>query len=324
MKKLICLLLTLLILTGCVSDSYQEHIFYDYFDTVITIRSYANDSTDDFNNNISKIDNILYRWNSELDVYEDHEYEGLYKLNENAGISPIKVSTELMEFLKYSKEVYTMTNGKTNVMAGALIKLWKEAIVNNGPLPDEELIKESINHISIDSLVLDEENSTAYISDPLASIDAGAIGKGYVSKVIVEELGDLIDGYSLGLGGNITVVGTKASGAEWSVGIKDPFSDTNEPITTFELSDGCSVTSGNYERYFDYDGQRYHHIIDPDTGYPDMRYASITVKCKDPALADSFTTALFSMSIEEGKELTKDLDFEITWITVDGEIVNYN
>lgn len=321
MKKVLILLL-LICLTGCkTSDTYEKY-YYTYFDTVSVIKSYSSDDEKTFNDKCNQIEKLLLKYHNYFDTFNDHDVNGLYKLNENAGKKAIKIDEELFTFLKFDKDIYYKTNGKTNIMMGSLTSIWKDSI-NNKTLPNDEELEDASKHMDIESLVLDEENMTAYISDEKARIDVGSISKGYVCNLI-KEMELELDGYSISLGGNVLLIGKKNDGTLYKVGIKDPFKE-NSILEKFELSDTSLVTSGNYERYFEKDGVKYHHIIDPSSLYPSMYYASVTVIYPDSALCDGLSTALFSLSVKDGEEILKQYpDIRVIWVYLDGTVEHYN
>ena len=124
----------------------------------------------------------------------------------------------------------------------------------------------------------------------------------------------------MNIGGNIRIIGTKPDGSGWLTGIKDPQNTSNYAIY-LNLANTSCVTSGVYERYFTVDGVRYHHIIDKDTLMPSAYFTSLTVLTEDSGLADALSTALFSMSYEDGLKIVNSLDgVEVLWIFADGEI----
>ena len=320
MKKILVLLL-IICLFGCESNETYEKYYYSYFDTVSLVKSYSNDDEKAFNQKADKIESILNKYHNLLDTFEDHDVNGLYKINQLAGKESVIVDRELFDLLKFGKEIYSITNGKTNVMMGSVTKIWKSAI-SDEKLPDDDLLQEAGKHISIDSLILNEDDLSVYISDEYSLIDVGSIAKGYVCDVIKEELGDELDGYSISLGGNILLIGNKYDGTDFKIGIKDPFKE-NSLAKTLTVSNTSLVTSGNYERYFDLDGIRYHHIVDPDTSYPSMYYASVTVVYEESKICDALSTALFLMSIEDGKKILENYPgISVTWIDLEGNIVN--
>jgi thiamine biosynthesis lipoprotein len=161
------------------------------------------------------------------------------------------------------------------------------------------------------------------ISDPEASIDVGALGKGYATQKAAEYLiEEKAEGYVLNIGGNIRIIGTKPDGTGWLTGIRNPQGTEQDYCISLRLKNTACVTSGVYERYFTVDGLRYHHIIDKDTLYPAAGFASLTVLTEDSGLADGLSTALFCMSYEEGKALVDSLEgVEALWIFDDGKIL---
>jgi thiamine biosynthesis lipoprotein len=335
-KRLFCLLIIigqLTLLVGCPNSvkeiKPQGMMYFSFFDTVSTIYSYAGDDADDFKKNCDEVSVILEEYHKLFDIY--NEYSGinnLCTLNKNAGGEPLVVDEKLIEFLLYTKEMYVLTNGKSNVMLGPVLKLWHDAreLASTDPskasIPNIELLQEAAKHSTFDSLEINEENNTIRISDPKASIDVGAIGKGYATEKAAQYLENKkCTSYVLNIGGNIRIIGTKVNGDGWVTGIKNPL-DTETYAFYTNLSDTSCVTSGDYERYFTVNNEKYHHIIDPVTLMPSNYFSSITVITKDSGLADTLSTALFCMSYEEGLELVEKLEgVEVLWIYKNGEQV---
>ena len=161
MKKLFLVVLLLITLCGCKSNIENEVYFYSYFDTVSLIKSYKDDKTT-FDKKVNDIEKIMHRYHEMLDIFDDHDVMGLYKLNEYAGEKEIVVDDDLFEFLVFAKDIYYKTNGKTNVMMGALTSIWKRAISDEA-LPDEIELKRVSEHIDINSLVLDDDKHNSFI-----------------------------------------------------------------------------------------------------------------------------------------------------------------
>ena len=303
--------------------------FFEYFDTVSYVYSYAGDGTETLDENCEIVGDILSEYHKLFDIY--YEYSGINNLctvNKNAGGEPIEVSPKLIEFLKYAEELYTLTNGKMNIMMGSVLKLWHDertyAASNpqSAKIPTNEALIEASKYVGFEFLEIDEENNTVRITDKNARIDVGALGKGYATEKAAQALiAKGVEHYVLNIGGNIRIIGTKVNGESWKTGIKNPKNPNYEYSAYLNLADTSCVTSGDYERYFTVDGKKYHHIIDGETNMPAEYFSSITVICKDSGLADALSTALFCMSYEDGLTLVESIDgVGALWIGRDGEV----
>lgn len=348
MKKIISVLLltslilsAILCLTGCgeggKSNKYKtlsKTVSYSYFNTVSQISSYGDTSKAEFEDYVKTVDETLGYYHKLFDIYYEYSgFDNIKTINKNAGQNPVKVDKELVDFLLYCKELYTLTRGKTNVMLGSVLKIWHdvrdEANENLGylaqsDLPSAEALSEANGHTSIDSLVINEEECTVYISDAKASLDVGAVAKGYVVEILYNKLKAAgADSLVLNIGGNIRTIGLKPDGEEWVSGITDPDSSSDSTFKCkISLGEGSIVTSGDYERYFVVGDKKYHHIIDPDTLMPAAYFSAVSIITKDSALADALSTALFCMSYEEGLELIKSIGgVEVIWIDTDYNMI---
>ena len=306
----------------------QGKVYFSYFDTASYIYSYAGDSPEQFDENCRALSNLLNDYHQLFDIY--HEYtdvNNLCTINRQAGGEPVKVDSRLIEFLQYAKYLYDETDGEMNVMLGPVLKIWHEARTlaldepDKATVPELTLLQKANEHTDISLLEIDTEASTVRISDPDASIDVGALGKGYATEMAARWLEKQnISAYVLNIGGNIRIVGTRPDGTGWTAGIKDPDNPQSDMARKLSIANVACVTSGNYERFYTVDGVRYHHIVDKDTLFPSEHFASVTVITPDSALADGLSTALFCMTVEEGMALAERLgNVEVLWITDSGE-----
>ena len=342
-KKLLSAVLSvslLLLLTSCdilKRDGNEEGTeprgvtYYEYFATVSSVQSFGGDSEENFAAVTEKVQTMLSEYNNLYDIYR--EYSGINNLktvNDNAGVAPVEVDARIIDLLKFGLEAYELTNGEVNIMMGSVLRLWHDAREGDGEgnhvLPTDDQLVLADTHTKIDSLVIDEAAGTVYISDPEASIDVGAIAKGYATERIAEAL--IADtslstgGYALNIGGNIRLIGDKC-GKNFKIGITNPDKSSDEPyVAMVAVSDTSVVTSGDYERYFSVDGVRYHHVIDKDTLKPSVYFHSVTVITEDSALADALTTALFSMHINDGHALVESMaGVEAMWVGTNDTLV---
>ena len=293
------------------------------FNTVSYIYSYKGDEQADFTTNSNAAFELLEEYHKLFDIY--YEYSGVVNLctiNKTAGGEPLVVEQKMIDFLLYAKEIYTLTNGETNVMLGSVLKLWHDAREKKNYVPSIDELRSANAYTSIDLLEINDENNTVRITDSNARIDVGALGKGYATEKVAQLLETMgCTSYVLNFGGNIRIIGTKQDGTGWNTGIRNPFGTTQYSMY-LNISNTSCVTSGDYERYYEYEGKKYHHIIDKDTLMPAEHFSSITILTKDSGLADALSTALFSMPYEEGRALVDSLEgVDAIWISRDGTIV---
>ncbi len=322
MKRIIALLLTAaLLLGGCRAVPVKEQkqytaTFLTLFDTVTTVVGTA-ETEEAFQKEAQKVHDALLRYHRLFDIY--HAYDGIANLktvNDQAGKSPVTVDRAIIDLLTDCKDYYAKTDGKTNVMMGSVLRLWHEARTKgvddpqNARLPAADALKAAADHIAIEALEIDAEASTVYIRDAAASLDVGAVAKGWATERVAREAPD---GMLISVGGNVCATGPKAVGTPWVIGISDP-ADSSRNCHTLYVERGAVVTSGDYQRTYTVNGTPYHHIIDPQTQYPATLWHSVTVVAADSALADALSTALFLLPLEEGKALAAACDVDVLWI----------
>lgn len=333
LSVLLCVFVLLLSMGSCASKSdvkepqTQARSFYEYFDTVSVIFSYKGDTQSEFEKNCAEVENILKEYHQLFDIYYEYaDINNLKTINKNAGVSPVKVDRKLIDFLLYCKEIYEITNGETNIAMGSVLKLWHNARENAEydpenariPSPDELLL--ASGHTDIDSIIINEENSTVFISDPEVSIDVGAIGKGYATEMAAQHLiAKGVTSYVLNIGGNIRAIGEKVTKNGWITGITNPDKTSDEAfVCRVIIKDTSLVTSGDYERFYFVDGIKYHHIIDKDTNMPSKHFTSVSIIAEDSGLADALSTALFCMSYEDGVKLINKIgNVDVIWVFPD-------
>lgn len=227
------------------------------------------------------------------------------EINENAGEKPVKVSKDIYDLLKKSRDYSEESKGGFNLTIGAITQLWRIGF-DDARKPSQDEIDEALKHIDYNKIEFDDDEQTVYLEDEDMIIDLGAIAKGYIADEAVAVLKDHnVESAIVDLGGNIFVVGHSNRGENeaWNVGIQDPNNDRGAVLGTIEESDKTIVTSGIYERYLEEDGETYHHIFDSKTGYPyDNDIASATVITDKSIDGDGLTTVIFDKGVKEGLE----------------------
>lgn len=271
MKKFLPLFMLLALVTlfsSCTETKVTRQSFA--FDTVLNITA-----DEKYNEEISEAfrmcqgyEKVFSRTNKESE---------LYKINNKVSVLPSK---EIKEVLEFSLDMSKKTDGAFDVTVAPLVDLW-DVNKRTAPPSSEEIekAKENVGYENI---------SSAPFSLGKASLDMGAVAKGYIADRLVDYFKEKgADDVIIDLGGNVALVG------EHSVGIRNP-KKPDEVFAVIHLKDKSAVTSGAYQRYFDYEGKRYHHIIDPRTGYPsDGDILSVTVVSPSSMVADALSTSIY-------------------------------
>ena len=315
-----------LLLTGCAlpgkkKQQYQA-TYLDVFDTVTCITAQS-DSEDAFWEQAGQIHDRLLNYHRLVDIY--HDYEGLNNLktvNDHAGLGPVEVDGEMIRLLKDCRDYYELTDHAVNVAMGSVRSLWHAARTagladpDHAALPDMNALKEAAGHTSFDTVVIDREAGTVYLTDPKQRLDVGAIAKGWTAQRVSQLLPE---GYMLNVGGNVCTRGTKPDGSKWNIAVQSPNAG-EENLCVVSLAGQSLVTSGDYQRSYTVDGKNYHHIIDPDTLMPSAYWRSVSILCDDSGLADCLSTALFLLPMEEGKALAERFGAEVMWVDAEMNI----
>jgi len=219
----------------------------------------------------------------------------------------IKIDPDTFCVLKTAKKYFELSGGSFDMTVAPLSALWRDSI-HNKTLPSEDTIQDLIKVVSGTDMILDEKNSLAKINK-CQSIDLGGIGKGYAADIALKAYKERgIKSAFINLGGNVHTLGEKTNGEPWMVGIQDPRHVRGINIAALRICDRSVVTSGDYEKYFEMGNKRYHHIIDPKTGYPaNSDLISATVVSPSSMEADALSTAVFILGLEEGMELIEKI-----------------
>jgi thiamine biosynthesis lipoprotein len=222
------------------------------------------------------------------------------EINRQAGKRPVKVPPELMEVLVMARRVSGRTDGAFDITVGAF-KGWRFN-PENPAMPSAQEITAALPLVDYRHVMLDEKNRTVLLKQPGMRIDLGGIAKLYILNAGMQVLQRHGVGQAmLNGGGDVTVTGTR-DGRPWRIGIRHP-RRAGELLATVELTRGWVVTSGDYERYFIRDGRRYHHILDPRTGYPAAGPQQVTLVGEDLSQLNGFSSAIMVLGAENGRAL---------------------
>ena len=320
MKRLLWLIGALLLLSGCGTGMQRyEATYWDVFDTVTTVSGYAAVQAE-FDAAAREIHDALLEYHRLYNIYES--YDGLRNLktvNDQAGIGPVPVDTRILSLLQFAQTAWTETGSRVNAAMGSVLALWHDAREqaledpDRAALPDRSALEEAALHTDLSALELDLEAGTAFLTDPDMALDVGALAKGYAVEQVAAAAPDH---FLISVGGNVCATGPKPDGTPWTVAVENP--DGGDFLKLLYAEDRSVVTSGDYQRYFELDGVRYHHIIDPDTLEPAAYWRSVTVVADSSAAADCLSTALFTLSQAEGQRLLDQWGAEALWIGRDG------
>ncbi|WP_245583497.1 FAD:protein FMN transferase [Paenibacillus assamensis] len=269
---------------------------YFIFDTMVTVKLYDDPA---YAQHFEHILNIMKDIESKMS--RTLETSELYKLNTHAGKGPYQVSDETFMVIEKALDYAEKTNGRFDPTIGPLVSLWGIG-TEQARVPAQAEIDEALKLVGYDTVTLDAANKTVSMAKPGMELDLGGIGKGYAADAIVDYIREQgVKSAIIDLGGNIYAVGTKPAGFDWTIGVQDPNETRGNQIGTMKIKDRTIVTSGVYERYLEHNGQYYHHILDPKTGYPaKSNLNSVTIVTDRSTDADALSTSAFALGVEEG------------------------
>ena len=244
-----------------------------------------------------------------FDVFTKHEkYYNIYdddsvlsNVNKLAGQEAVIVGEDAFELFKLAKQAYLITEGVFDVSAGALINFWKSKISRQSivkELPSKEELDQYKGLIGFDNVELNDQNKSVFIKKSGVMLDLGGIAKGFIVDKAVEALKEAgITSALINAGGDIYCLGKKLD-RSWTVGVQDP--SVNDILNTVNLIDKAVATSGNYQQFFEFNGNKFSHIINPKTLMPaDTALDSVTVVAHNLSSADVFATTFFLMGVKE-------------------------
>lgn len=321
MKKLIVILTAVVLMLGTIGCSKEEPNIPAtrtelMMGTVVKVTLYENGSEeilDKVFNRVKEIENLvsINQNNTELD-----------KLNENAGIKPIKMSDTSLDIIEKALHYSKMSNGKYDLTIGPLVKLWSIGLPE-AKVPTQEEIDETIKKIDYSKVKINKDTKEVFLTEEDMLLDLGSIAKGYTADEIVRMLNEEnVNSAIIDIGGNIYALGLKEGNKNWRIGIQNPFDKRGNIVGALEVSNKTVVTSGIYERYIEQDGVKYHHILNTSTGYPyETEIAGVSIISDKSIDGDALSTLIFTKGLEEGLEFVENIEgIDAVFVTNDKHV----
>lgn len=304
------------LIAGNISCEEEKYLM----GTIVNIKAYGHNSKEAIKLAFDRIKEIEDRLSLNLEGSE------VSRINANAGKSTVKVGNDTYNVIRDAIGYAKSTKGVFEPTIGPISALWGIGTGNERVPPDEE-IRSLLPLVDYEDISIENVEGDYFIGLRKSGqvLDLGAIAKGYAGDRVVEIMGKSgVSGAVADIGGNIVIYGKKPGRGNWNIGVQNPFASRGQymGILELELETGSVVTSGSYERFFERNGKRYHHIFDPKTGYPaDTDIASVTVVSVNSEKADVLSTALFIMGVDEAmKHLEAYSDAEAIIIAKDKKV----
>lgn len=255
-------------------------------------------------------DEIFARF-AELETILSANRDGtnIAQINEGAGIEPVKAAPETLVNLSEALAFSEKTGGLFDPSVGPLVKAWNIG-TDAAAIPTKEALEKALALVDYRKVLVNGKDGTVFLEEKDMKLDLGAIAKGYAADEAVRIIARHgIKKAIVDLGGNIFAYGQKKAGTGWTIGIRDPETEQGSPILSVLVENKSVVTSGIYERYFEENGKKFHHILDTRTGYPaENELLSVSIIAPESMLADALSTSTFLLGTEKGMKLIEDMD----------------
>lgn len=281
--------------------------------TVVSITAVASDKESGYRtiqagfDEIKRLEGLLSTWIASSE---------LSHVNTAAGLHPVKVSPETFEIVAKSIEIARLTDGGFNIAVGPAVEAW--SVTERQDIPADEELERLKDVVDWTNIRLDQDEQTIFLPRRGMRIDVGGIGKGYAADraaTAMKRMG--AQGGVVALSGDIKTFGVLPHAAGFPVGIKHPRQE-GRVIAVIDLRDEAISTAGDYERFFERNGIRYHHILDPKTLQPARTCQSVSVIGKEGTLVDGLDTGIFVLGPERGMALVERLP-EVEAVIVDDQ-----
>lgn len=314
-------LLFFLLIFGCLSAlaQVQQTKTVNLMGSVFQITVVDKDSISAVHNinkaidEITRIENLISEWRPATQISQ---------VNQNAGLQPVKIDQEVFAITQKAIYFSEITSGAFDISIVAMDKIWKfDGSMDK--FPSRKSIKKSVENVNYKNIILDSVNSKIFLKKKGMKIGFGATGKGHAADKARQLLQSLsVKGGIINAAGDIATWGTQLDGKPWKIGVNNPF-ETGETIEVLEFStDKAVTTSGNYEKYAEFNGKRYSHIINPKTGIPSTGLTSVTVIGKNAEMCNGFSTSIMVLGLRKGiKLMKKHPEYQYVLLTNDGKAI---
>ncbi len=270
---------------------------------------------------IKKLETLLNYFSDESEIS---------MINKAAGIHPVKVSQETLEIIQKMVDIAKLTNGVFDATIAPVIKHWKFSKHHSASsVPSGNVIENALKSVDYKKIIIHHETSEIYLKEKGMELDLGGIAKGYAADKAVDAIkSEGIKAVLVAIAGDIKGFGLNTSGNPWKVGIQNPRPEPGlekpweDIFATLYLLDSAISTSGDYQRFFIKNGKRFHHILDPETGFPaDSGLISVSVIAPEGYLSDSLSTAVFIIGAEKGIKLLESMGLDGVLVDTDKKIL---
>lgn len=260
---------------------------------------------------IDRIENLISEWRPHTQISQ---------VNKQAGIRPVKVDREVFELTKRAIAYSEMSDGAFDISVAGLDQVWRfDGSMDT--LPSGEELQKSIARVGYEDIVLDSLKSTIYLKKAGMKIGFGSIGKGYAAdkgQELMERSG--VKGGIVNASGDMAIWGNPPKQKFWKIGVDDPFY-SNKIVKTLKIKSGAIATSGSTQKFVEFGGVRYSHIINPKTGYPSTGLTSVTVYGPSAEFANALSTSIMVLGGEQGRKLIKRFpNYRYIFVSDNGDI----
>lgn len=302
---------------GPSDTGMMTHRFYA-FNTVVTLQAYADPDRcrtafEDARDACRSFERSLSRTLPHSDIA---------RLNASEG-APTPIGADTAQLLNEALRYCADSEGRFDITMGAAVRLWD---FHKGIMPDQMALEEALSHVDWRGMHVKQTDGgwEARLDDPQAAVDVGGIAKGWIADRLAELLASHgLESFIVNLGGNVVAHGQKPDGSPWRIGLQDP-RDKHALVGAVAIREASAVTSGVYERCFTQDGTLYHHILDPETGYPAQTDAAgVTVLARRSIDAEGYSTTLLALGIERGCTFAREHPaiFAAYFVNAEGNVI---